>query len=317
MSCSSYLTTLVCSSFFVYSSSIPQTNYQESGLTSFVGMEHMAHSTDSLFAIIQEELQRPDKEEIVLTSFMRLIAHVHTTQKPRTYLRSVFKLFTNIVKGAQYIDNYTFTTMLEALPGYIAPYFAVTKYKGMYDDTVFDRFKTMIDNALYLKFSTQYDQFKKDPEDFLDALSQEIVQAAQEEINIEQLRQSFMRFLEVCMNKLIWNAFDNEKTWDSVKIISNKLAALLERNILEDVNELDDLYWSLIHRYCFFLDIIGPELSADFYENVKNDIATQQLLLLELEEQDSFIETKAHVLKRAVFTSEAKNKAYAQGILTQ
>ncbi|HXW86518.1 MAG TPA: hypothetical protein VEK38_04220 [Candidatus Bathyarchaeia archaeon] len=317
MSRSSYLMLLVSSSFFVYSFSISQINYQESDPISPRSIIQGEDFTGSLFEIIQQELQQPNKEEIVLTSFMRLIAHVHTTQKPRTYLRSVFKLFTNVVKGAQYIDNYTFTTMLEALPKYITPYFAMKKFRGIYDDNVFDRLKAMMDNALYVKFSTQYDQFKRDPENFLDALSQELVQAAQEEINIEQLRQSFMRFLEVCMNKLIWNAFDNEKTWDSVKVISHKLAVLLDDNILEDVNELDDLYWSLIHRYCFFLDVIGPDLSTDFYERVKNDIATQQLLLLELEEQDSFLETKLHTLQRALITSQATNRAYSQGILVQ
>lgn len=54
------------------------------------------------------------------------------------------------------------------------------------------------------------------------------------------------------------------------------------------------------------LEIANPDLPVDFYETMKNDIASQQLLLFELEEQEPLIEPKAKWLIRTVMEGHAK-----------
>ena len=65
-------------------------------------------------------------------------------------------------------------------------------------------------------------------------------------------------FLEIAMAKLIWSPEEHEKIWENVKAISRQLEVLIQHNILNDANDLDDLYWTLIHRFCFFLEIAIP-----------------------------------------------------------
>ena len=50
---------------------------------------------------------------------------------------------------------------------------------------------------------------------------------------------------------------------------------------------------------------------------MKNDIATQQLLLLELEEQEELIGTKRNHLTQVIMEGQAKKEAAAAGIIVR
>jgi len=117
------------------------------------------------------------------------------------------------------------------------------------------------------------------------------------------------------LSKLVWSPEDGEKTWNSVKDISYQLATLVDNNILVDINDLDDLFWTLTYRYCYFLEIAGSDLPLEFFEKVKNDITAQELLFLELEEEDNLFESKASYLTRSLFQAEVKSRAYKKGIV--
>ena len=153
---------------------------------------------------------------------------------------------------------------------------------------------------LYCKFSAEYAEFKQSPEEFLQQISEEIALVNQHTINLDKLRNTIVRFLELTLSKVLWAPEDHVHTWGSVKEISQGLTVLFERGVLEDVNDLDDLFWSLIHRYTYFLDIVGSLMQSHLYDEINNDIAAHSLLLLTLPEQDSFILDKASVLSRAI-----------------
>jgi len=127
---------------------------------------------------------------------------------------------------------------------------------------------------------------------------------------MELLRQMLIRFLEVGLNKLVWSPKEADKSWESVKTMSHQLAALMEYNIINDLNDLDELYWSLLHRYRYFIELHSTDLSLSFYQQVKADIMNKNLMLLELEEQETFIESKASCLLHAVLAQEAKKRMY-------
>jgi len=238
------------------------------------------------------------------------------TNQSRAYAKSVIKLFHNKLKGNSYLNNYALSNMLHTFPNLLSHHFIQTKTNW------WEIFTKSIKDMLYDKFLANFSLFKQTPDAFLNDISQEISTTMQERaqekeeeyVDIEQLRNTTLRFLEIGINKLVWSPQDNYKTWESVKTIANQLVQLMEHNIIVDADDLDDLFWSLIHRYCDFLDLTSAHLTTDFFKKVKRDIAENPSILLELEEQEQFVRKKSDHLKHALLTAEAKNRAYERGI---
>lgn len=248
--------------------------------------------------------------------FIEFLHHGKKTKQTRAYLKSVFKLFGNKIKAAPYVNAHAFSSMLEELPEVLGDYFRVTKFDSL------EKYKEAINEILYSNFLSKYEKFRKDTHEFFDDLSQEIINTMQSDLSVlnenvstTELRQAIIRFLEVTMGKLIWSPEEHKVIWASVKKISQQLEVLMDNNILDDTNDLDDLYWTLVHRFCYFLDITGPSLPTEFYEQVKNDIASQELLMLEIEEQEPLIESKTKCLMRALFDNQVKAVAAKRGII--
>lgn len=279
-------------------------------------------TNSSLLARITTEIQNSQrKEEKLLPLLTPCLEYGNQTNKPTLYACGIFKLFSNMIKKAQYIPATSMETMLDKLTTQLAPYIkrgishSYLKRSNIGDEHLFDRFHATVNTMLYMKFSNEYENFQREPEQFLDQLSTSIMEIAQEEVHIEKLRNAILRFLELTLAKLVWSVNEPEKSWQSVKNISHKLALLFENSILDDVNDLDDLFWSLIIRYGFFLDLTASLLDPHFYEQIKHDINQEKLLLLELAEQDTFLETKNHYLQRTIMQAQAKNHAYQKGVL--
>lgn len=270
--------------------------------------------------VIKEVQNSHHKEQRLLGLLESLLDHGNRTNQSALYAQSCIKLFSNVVKGTHYINAHTFCTFLEQINKHMAPYFSHTLSReylrtNAQDMHMYDRFKATVNSMLYVKFSSEYDSFKSEPELFLNTIALHILDIMQEEVQIEKLRNTLVRFLELAIGKLVWSPDDQEKTWHSVKDISLSLAALFENSILDDVNDLDDLFWSLIHRYSFFLELTGSMLQESFYTHVKHALRDENLLILTLQEQDDFVESKAHYLQRVLFQAEVKSRAYQKGIL--
>lgn len=268
---------------------------------------------------LQDELKNPRYvKEILPNDFSylkQLLEYNKQTDQPRTFTRSVFKLFTNLVKGVRYINAYAFSDLLEHMPTLLQKSFVMYRTENLlrnvtiYELDACDRFKKSVSTLLISSFNNNYQEFKKNPQGFLDTLSNEILDLNEEETKVELLRQSVIRFLEIALNKLVWSVEDKEESWNSVKKISNQLAGFMDKAILCDVNDLDDLYWTLVHRYCYFLELNSSEFTLEFYEKIKADISTSHCLMLELEEQDSFIEKKSSVFLKTIMANEAHQRA--------
>ena len=91
----------------------------------------------------------------------------------------------------------------------------------------------------------------------------------------------------------------------------------MEHHIINDLDDLDDLLWTLIHRFCYFLDIVRPELPSAFYEQIKDDLTNQQLALLTIEEQEPLIEPKNSYLLQAVIEGQARKQGAEKGLLLE
>jgi len=291
-------------------------NEQEESLRMYAPLDT---SPEGIRNFLQDVYNRRDYVDVLpnnMTHLLQFLEHGKKTHQTRGYAKSVIKLFSNKIKAVQYINAYTFSLMLSEFPDLLGEHFLHKR------ESALDKHKDTINSILYSTFLSKYDYFKKNPQEFFDSLSMEILNTIEndlpiihEDISCDELRQAIVRFLEIALGKLIWNPEEHEKIWESVKTISKQLESLMECNIINDANDLDDLYWSLIHRFCFFLEIASPELPVEFYEKMKNDLATQQLLLLELEEQEELIETKGNYLMQAILQGQAKKQAAEMGIV--
>src|SRR5260221_7526059 len=107
------------------------------------------------------------------------------------YLRSIPKLFSNIVQSAKYVNAHEFESFMGKFATLVQPYFSLTvsrnyiTQQSLYDAHMFDRFKETVNNVLYLKFSSDYEAFKRNPNEFLEQLSSTILPIAQEEVTRE------------------------------------------------------------------------------------------------------------------------------------
>lgn len=232
-------------------------------------------------------------------------------QKNYAQLKDVFKLFSNRYKGLDYVNAKNFSHFLNSL------YVNVPKCSNppstivsLNDPHSYDRFTGFMKKQLIEDFSTGFDSFKYDPEHFITTLAQKITEQAQkkaqEDIDFMSMQNTMVRFLEIAISKIIWSPYDQEKTWDSFKQISKLCVGLLENNIISDLDALDDLLWSLVHRYSYFVDLTSSLLTPAFYEKVLRDLNDGKLIISVVEEQDELLKTKQMFLKEKILNAQAK-----------
>lgn len=292
---------------------------------SFQAKDTQHDNQENFISSLQQELRSPQYRKKILPNdfsyLSDLINFGTTNNQPPAYLRSVVKMFSNMLKSSQYVNAYAFSHLLESLPTIVNPYFTLplsTRYitnSALHDASFTDRFASTAYNALYSKFSTEYESFRQNPEQFLKNMSTDILAIAQEEIAQEQVRQSIIRFCEIALSKLIWNPSEQETTWNITKKIAEQLATLLEHNIIDDSNDLDDLYWTLITRYCYFIEVAATDLTETFYTEVKNDINSQKIILFQMPEQDCMIESKLSHMQGCLMDAEVRAYGYRHGLL--
>lgn len=254
---------------------------------------------------------KPAYTEVLPNNFSHVIQfleHGQKTKQSRSYAQSVLRLFSNKEKACTYINADSYCFLLERMPTLMQPYFTVHKS---------DRRTYLhqeLNSLLHTAFSQKFSHFKSDPTSFLQNLSLELLEILYTEhtddVQAESLRKTLLIFLDAGLGKLVWSPVDTTNTWESVKNISRNLAACKENGILDDAEDLNGLFITLIERYCFFLDIVCVDLPLSFYQQVKADIAQSTDMLLTLEEEQGEIETKKERLVRALDCGEAQVRAY-------
>jgi hypothetical protein len=291
---------------------------------SFQEKNELEQNHDNFIITLQKELRTPEYRKSILPNdfsyLLQLITFGTSNNQPPVYLRSTIKLFSNMLKSSQYVNAHAFSHLLEALPSAVMPYFSLPTSRHyitdltFYDAAFVDRFKSTVQTVLYSKFSTEYETFKQDPDLFLKKISNTIVTLAEEEMIQEQLRQSVIKFCEIALSKLIWNPAAGEQTWLITKRIGEQLATLLAHNILDDSNDLDDLHWTLLNRYCYFIELTATDLPESFYKTIKNDLRSHDIVLFALEEQDYMVESKLSYMQRTLLEAETAAYCYKSGI---
>lgn len=230
------------------------------------------------------------------------------SHQKRAYVQSVFRLFSNKLKSSSYVNAYALSTVLDELPTLIGDYFAKEESKKN-----MAAMQLHVNEMLYSRFLSQFKSFKDNPVDFLDSLSRDIVvtidhhevHQPSDSMTPEELRKVTLMFLEVGLSRLIWNPADIDATWRSVKHLANDLGVLYDHDIIVDQEDLNDLFRTLLERYCLFIDLVGEDLPFEFFERVKKDVKEESLALLDLEEEED-IESKSERLIRSITHAQQK-----------
>lgn len=274
-----------------------------------------------LLQSIQRDLQDPRyRQDILPNNFsylIQLLEYGEQTKQTREFAQESFSLFSKVLKGSEYVNSYAFSSFIERLPTMLKHYFAGYQLESANqlivenDLDMLERLQQTVTSIVYSKFTKDFAMCKTNPEQFLNDLTHKLVTATAQEVTTEQLRQMVIRFLEVGLSKLIWNPRDQIKTWESVKSISHHLAILMQYNIVDDLNDVDELFWTLVHRYRYFLELHNTAMPLSFYAKLKRDMRTEKLMLFEMEEQEPFLQSKSSCLMQTVLAQEAKKRSHA------
>jgi len=215
------------------------------------------------------------------------------------YAKSIIKLFLQKIKGCDFINSYNLINSMPKIADALTPY---TQKK---EASMLAELQKQLKNRFSNIFSRYNAYFEKNPDAFLEALAEQIAKKTnevqtQQHIEIEHVRKDILRFLETCINKLIWSSADAYDAWSAINELANQSENFLNKNLITDVDALDDLYWSLIHRFCYFIDIAHEDISQETFIQIINDIHKEGLILFQIEEQESLITTKKDFLLKKI-----------------
>ncbi len=236
------------------------------------------------------------------------------------------RLFYNKIKACELIDDTMLNQVIPHFPKHLDRFF-YSKDEGS-NKLNLSFLKKNIESMLINKITAPLPEFQR-TNDFTQALGNEIITLIQKEAeraereqykyeSRERLRQIVIRFLELTLSKLVWNPKAPEGIWQSFLALANNLQLLGAYGIINHMDDLDDLLWSLTHRFCYFLDLSGSVLPLELYEEIENDLKNKLVFFLETQEQDAGIKTKKETLAESIL--QAKTKAYAyykKGLIMQ
>jgi len=294
-----------------------ETTFDENYKNPFVPIEFTATGLHNFFENIYNKNWYA--KEFLPDNFTHMVQFLQfgkKTNQTGAFFKSVLKLFGNKLKASSYVNCYALVDLLETIPDLSKQYF-VFEEKNFFEEN-----RKIINNLMYNNFASNFSLFKLDPKDFLNNLSENILTTIQKQtniinthVNLEHLRQSLVRFVELAINKAIWSPQDYKNIWSLFAGLSKSIEELSKQEIIQDIDNVDDMLWSLVHRFCDFLDIVGHELPVEFYPEFKDQLFSSNLFVLQLEEQEKSITTKETKLVQALFEGEARARAYQKGII--
>lgn len=230
-------------------------------------------------------------------------------ENPTTYFESVFNLFHQRLKESTWVNPYALISFFERLPELLE--FLPEQQNQELKHAV----RSELEAALLEKFSL----LKTNPDLFLDETAEILINSikqADDNSSIKSLQNSVTRFLEGAINKLVWNPQDKIDVWKSVKLIAKKCELLYYYGIIGSMDDVNQLVWSLLYRFGYFINCAGPQLKYSFYQTVRSEIKTQNFSFLAIAEQEDWLTKKSDYLSKVITEGEIKSHAYDQGILS-
>ncbi len=242
-----------------------------------------------------------------LSHLSQFLEFAHDNKQSPEFIEGTLRLFNQKVKSAPFIAAPALERFLDKASPRFTQHLAVVPFSFWQES------KHFLSQAFREKFSFA----QNDPLGFFEYVSKNLAREVDIHITTpERVRATCMRFLTCTTDKIIWAPSDQVQTWHSFKKLGNAFQDLHQTKVIPDDLDVNELYWSLVERYCYFLKLTGTRLSLETCSAIKQDLADRSIPWLLHKEQESVLETKMERLMVAVLETEAKIHAGTQGVIT-
>lgn len=235
-----------------------------------------------------------------------LLSYHDRVKNPRDFSLSIFNLFHSRLKESQWVNPYALAQIIDVIIKQCEPLCAITK----------NTTRAAIKKTLYQAMLSRFHELKTDPEFFMTSVADEIITVVErgEQESAHELQNVITRFIESALDKLVWDPREQEGCWESCKLIAEQLRSLHHANIIRHEITLNHCYWSLVYRFCYFIETAGEHLSPATYTAIKHDIAEKKCALFSLEEQEELLLSKIKRLQNAILDGEVRALSIQKGI---
>ena len=266
---------------------------QEADLVAFF-LKPISFTSDGLKMYFEHVYNHPKYSEYLqynLAHMVQFLEYGIQHKQDASFALSVIKLFTQKIKACPFVDGETFTTSIPHLAKTLKPY--IEKKEATFIEDLSSKLKLHMTNV----FSKYFSYFKSNPDAFMDALSKQIAQQTnqlhtEQHVDIAYVQKDMLRFFELCINKLILPAENIIECWTEINKIADAFYEILDENILTGPTALDDLGWSLVHRFCYILQLTHKTISKEQYNTIMADVRNKTYKLFQTAEQEEYIQTK-------------------------
>jgi hypothetical protein len=229
------------------------------------------------------------------------------SNQPRRFIKQILDLFDQKLLQI-YINPYACLDMLTELTEHISRFCNVQKEKS---DTI-DAMKHCMGNYLVDHFN----ELKTNPDATLTNLAQELYtlidDSDSKDISIRELQHAIHHFMGRVVMNLIWSPSDQQDTWLLTKSMSHILETYVEKNMI-DSDMFDDLLWTLLKRYGYFVSLSASDLDRSFFEKIQQDLKNEKASLWLLQEREAYIATKLEYLQQVLMEAELAARMRAAG----
>jgi len=234
-----------------------------------------------------------------------LLSYAKKMEDPHVYVQKVFSLFHERFKGCPSDNPYALAQLLTLIPERISFLFNPDE-------------RTLEGQDLYnlIRFHVEQNitQLNVSLSDFTNTLTTDLFALVKTDRSRHLTSAIITRFLESTLDKIVWSPEDKYDVWKSFKTIGNQLEVFLGKAIIQDLDTLNSLLWSLVYRFCYFIELWGSAIPDNAYDKMIADAPT--IHFLQILEQEEQVTPKLEILMRALKTGKTKAVAYKRGILS-
>jgi len=232
------------------------------------------------------------------------------------------RLFYNKLKEIDVIDDTAALHLLDELPSGLATYFPMIRTAPFQNE----RPSKIIENLILSQLTDHLSRSTQDSDEFFEGirhLSDRIEnfiqqQSPHQEAEMkEMLRNQTTQFCELILNKVMWYPSAYEDIWENFLNLAHCVQLLGVNHIINHMDHIDNLLWTLVLRFKFFIEKCGSALPEELFTTMRHDIESGSVLFLEANELDAGITSKKEMLLRALAMAETKSIAFrTHGIIS-
>lgn len=269
----------------------------------------IAFTRIGLESFFVEQFNSPLYTECVLPSHFGHLAYLlhysSNVNEPYDFVLGIFDIFHTRMKDCHWVNALSFSLLLDQLPGYLQD-MCVQKEQ--------EELEKSIQDILYKRLFARFTKISANPMDginsmdtFLETIDQvvnptareisELVAKAAQKRQVRELQDIVTRFIESALEKIVWNPQTQHDSWDSLCILAEQIRQLHESGIIYSAKTVNQLYWTLLYRYGYFLRSTKDLLNPEVFEYIKADIAMHQYDWLATAEAEEFLTPKKEYIK--------------------